>query len=95
MARDLARAQQTIEELKGNQDLLAREIAKLVEQQARFRSAALSPRPASALPRKPAPALPSPQATAPPPPASPSQALAQAPVQPRPPSVPRPPAPLP
>ncbi|MGO9358655.1 MAG: hypothetical protein ACLP1D_13425 [Xanthobacteraceae bacterium] len=95
MARDLATLQQAVDELKGSQEQLARNLAKLSEQEARRKPPAASPRPASTSARKPAPALPSPQAALQSHPASPSPAVAQAPVQPQSSSAPRPPVPLP
>jgi hypothetical protein len=95
MARDLATVQQAVDELKGNQEQLARNLAKLNEQEARRKPPAASPRPTSTLARKPAPALPPPQAIVQSHPASPPPAAAPTAVQPQLSSAPRPPAPLP
>ncbi|MDR3468156.1 MAG: hypothetical protein P4M07_19660 [Xanthobacteraceae bacterium] len=95
MARDLEKAQQAIEQLKGNQDQLAREVAKLGEQAARHRSAAPSPRPTVTASRKPAPAVPGSPAAIQQRPAPSSPAVAPTAVQPQPSSAPRPPAALP
>lgn len=94
MARDLDKAQQAIEQLRSNQDQLARQVAKLNEQEARRRPPA-PPRQAFAAVRKPAPLVAAAQPASPPRPASSSPAVAPAAVQPQVSSVPRPPAALP
>jgi hypothetical protein len=94
MARDLASAQQAIEQLKSNQDQMARELAKLRDQDARRRALALAapPRPAPPPAGKPSPALPTPRAAA----VQPRAAVtAPTPVPAQSPSAPRPPSPLP
>jgi hypothetical protein len=108
MARDLATLQQGMERLKANQEQMARDIAKLAEQDTRRKVSAPLPRvtspplppfpPARAATRRPAPIYP-PQATvqpypAPLPPAVPPPAVAPA-AQPQLSSVPRPPAAVP
>jgi len=95
MARDLEKAQQAIEQLKGNQDQLAREVARLGELAARHRSSTAPPRPASASIRKPAPAVPVSQAAIQPRPAPSSPAVPPTAPLPQLSSVPRPPAALP
>jgi hypothetical protein len=64
MAGDLATVGQGIEQLKANQEQMARVIAKASEQSLRPRIPAPLPRPTAAPTRKPVPTLPPPQATA-------------------------------
>jgi hypothetical protein len=99
MAHDLATVAQGLAQLKASQDQMARDIAKLAEQDMRRKVSAALPRPAAAPARKPVATLPPrpvamPQAAAPqqaaplPQPAAQPQAVPQAS------SMPRPPMPL-
>jgi len=99
MAQDLATARQQIAELKAGQDQMARDVARVAEQDARRRvSAAPPPRPAAAPARRPVAMLPPPLPAVQPPRyepravAAPPPPIATIQPQPAPPQIPPPPA---